>query len=442
MKKLILAALCVATLNANAEIKIVIAHNSDEDATAGFNFDTVPSPSTNHLARNASFRLIDGTVDENSGGLDKLHDGQWPDEADQPDDNFFLAAGSSSGRLVVDLGHAADIRQINTYSRHTGTRAPHVYKLYASTGEGTNFDSAPKAGIAPESCGWKLVGSVDTRTKFGGDGGQYGVSITSTENEMAQTRYLLFDLAVTEQDDDFGNTFYSEIDVRDTPGTPAKAPGHENEFSFQTADGKCTITINTAKAPELKEWAQTKLEPALTEWYPKITAELPSDGYTAPDHFKVTLKPMDGVAYTAGKNVTANSEWLEKELNGEAVGALIHEAVHVVQQYPGDRKIPGWMVEGIPDYIRWFQFDADKHGADAVWMHKRGKNFSPHYYDSYRVTANFLDWVSRKYDKDIVREMNAAMRGHKYDESLWKKYTGKTLSDLGDEWRKECLSPG
>jgi hypothetical protein len=165
-------------------------------------------------------------------------------------------------------------------------------------------------------------------------------------------------------------------------------------------------------------------------------AELPSEGYIAPDHFKVTLKPMKGVAYTSGKSVTANSDWLEKELDGEAVGSLIHEEVHVVQQYHSGNT-PGWMVEGIPDYIRWFQFDADKHGADMVWMKKRGKTFSPHYNDSYRVSANFLDWVSRKYDHDIVSQMNAAMRAGNYDETLWKKFTGKDLAGLGGEWKKE-----
>jgi hypothetical protein len=72
-----------------------------------------------------------------------------------------------------------------------------------------------------------------------------------------------------------------------------------------------------------------------------------------------------------------------------------------------------------------------------IWFRKHGKNFSPHYNDSYRVTANFLNWVTEKYDKDIVPQMNAAMRDGKYDESLWQKYTGKPLTELGDEWEKE-----
>jgi predicted alpha-1,2-mannosidase len=209
-----------------------------------------------------------------------------------------------------------------------------------------------------------------------------------------------------------------------------------DEFHFKTADGQCEITINTAAATNLTEWADTKLASTLAEWYPKITALLPSDGYTAPAHFAITIKPMDGVAYTAGRNVVANSTWLAHELKGEAVGSLVHEAVHVVQQFHS-RHNPGWLVEGSADYVRWFKYEPQSHGADMTWFRRHGKNFSPHYNDSYRITANFLNWVSEKYDKDIVTQMNVAMREGKYDESLWQKYTGKPLSELGAEWEKE-----
>jgi len=72
-----------------------------------------------------------------------------------------------------------------------------------------------------------------------------------------------------------------------------------------------------------------------------------------------------------------------------------------------------------------------------VWFRKHGKNFSPKYDDSYRITANFLNWASEKYDKDIVGQLNAAMREGKYDEDLWRQFTGRTLQDLGAEWKRE-----
>jgi Peptidase of plants and bacteria len=110
--------------------------------------------------------------------------------------------------------------------------------------------------------------------------------------------------------------------------------------------------------------------------------------------------------------------------------------VHVVQQYH-NAAAPGWLVEGMADYIRWFKYEPQSHGADLIWMRHQGKGFSPHYNDSYRVTANFLNWVSNKFDKDIVYQINAALREGKYSDDLWVKYTGKTAPKLGDEWSKE-----
>jgi hypothetical protein len=58
------------------------------------------------------------------------------------------------------------------------------------------------------------------------------------------------------------------------------------------------------------------------------------------------------------------------------------------------------------------------------------------YDGNYRITGNFLNWVTGKYDKDIARKLNAAAREGKYNEELWKNYTGKTVRELGDEWKK------
>jgi hypothetical protein len=103
----------------------------------------------------------------------------------------------------------------------------------------------------------------------------------------------------------------------------------------------------------------------------------------------------------------------------------------------GRADAPAWLIEGTADYIRWFKYEPQSHGADIVWMKQRGKKFSPKYDASYRITANFLDWVSKKHDAEIVRKLNAAMRDGKYNEALWEKYTGKPVEKLGAEWRKE-----
>jgi len=422
---------------ARAEVKVTVGHNNNDNAGPSFRFLNVPPPAHKNAASGAKFIIVDGEIDPASGGLEKLNNGQLPTEEDQPDENFFFNAGTKGGRLELDLGSVTGIKQIQTYSWHPAARGPQVYKLYAADGSSTNFNSMPAGGINPENCGWKQIASINTRTNGGDEGGQYGVKISDSDGLIGRYRYLLFEMASTESDDSFGNTFYSEINVIDDRAADEKSDagsGESKPFVLKSVDGKCEITIDSDGAPDLKSWAENDLAPVLAEWYPKLTAFLASDGYKPPTHFSVTLKPVKGVAYTAGTRVVANSDWLKKELKGQAIGALVHEEVHVVQQFHG--RNPGWLVEGSADYMRWFKYEPQSHGADIVWM-KALRHFSPHYNDSYRVTANFLNWVAQKYDSEIVAQMNAAMRSGKYDEDLWKKYTGKTAPELGAEWEKE-----
>ena len=44
--------------------------------------------------------------------------------------------------------------------------------------------------------------------------------------------------------------------------------------------------------------------------------------------------------------------------------------------------------------------------------------------------------MTEKHDKDLVRKLNAAMREGKYKEEIWKELTGKTVEELGQEWKR------
>src|SRR6185295_19698922 len=99
---------------------------------------------------------------------------------------------------------------------------------------------------------------------------------------------------------------------------------------------------------------------------------------------------------------------------------------------PNDTRMPGWLIEGIPDYIRWYLYEPQTKGAEIT-----ARNLARAKYDaSYRVTGNFLNWVSEKYDTNIVVKLNAAGRAGKYSDEVWKTSTGKTAQELGDEWKK------
>jgi hypothetical protein len=421
-----------------AEVKIVVDRNGGDQATGRFQFKNVPAPSRSDAAANAKFTLVDGTRDRNGGDLDALHDGRVAADQDQPDESFFFRQAADGGRIGIDLGALIDIKQVNSYSWHPDTRGPQVFKLYAADGSASDFNAQPKKGVDPEKCGWKLIASVDARPKDGEPGGQYGVSISDSAGPLGKYRHLLLDISRTEDADAFGNTFYTEIDVVDaaapaiavaaSAAVPAAAP------ATAPANGKYDIVIDYSEMPELKDWVEAKLRPTLEKWYPIIVEALPSEGYTAPQRFTVTFrKDMRGVAATGGTRVMCAGDWFKKNLDGEAVGAVVHELVHVAQQYRG-RNNPGWLVEGVADYLRWFQYEPEA-------LRPRPNPARAKYTDSYRVTAAFLNYLSKTLDKDLVKKFNVAMRQGKYTPDLWKQYTGKTVEELWDDYMKTLQKP-
>jgi hypothetical protein len=194
-------------------ISVICGFNPNGSATREFKFKNVPSPVANDAAASAKLTLVDGDLDAGSAELSALIDGRLPSDEDEPGANVFFNAGSSGGRFRMDLGKPIDIAQINSYSWHPNSRGPQLYKLYAAEGSEPQLDLAPKRGTDPATRGWKFIATVSTLPEKGEDGGQYGVSVSDSSGSLGKYRYLLFDCYVTELYDNWGNTFYSEIDV-------------------------------------------------------------------------------------------------------------------------------------------------------------------------------------------------------------------------------------
>ena len=152
----------------------------------------------------------------------------------------------------------------------------------------------------------------------------------------------------------------------------------------------------------------------------------PQRGIRSPRRFSITFrKDKHGVADTSGTRVNCAANWFKEHPDDQ--GAVVHEMVHVVQQYPWRRDNPGWLTEGIADYFRWFVYEpaADRPRPDPD---------TSRYTDGYRVTAAFLDYIVRTKDHDFVVKMNAAMRQGKYRPALWKQWTGDDLDQLWAEY--------
>lgn len=187
--------------------------------------------------------------------------------------------------------------------------------------------------------------------------------------------------------------------------------------------------VDVSDAPEMKEWAE-KAARACEQAYLMINEELKSDGFKPRRVITMELKnDYDGVAATGRGRIVGSVKFFKE--HPDDVGAMIHETVHNVQAYRG-RNAPGWLVEGIADYVRFFKWEPVK---PQPLTRSRAR-----YDGSYRITAAFLAYLVDQHDKEFVRKLNTIIREGKYQEETFKELTGKTLQELGEEW-KSTLKP-
>jgi GNAT superfamily N-acetyltransferase len=182
------------------------------------------------------------------------------------------------------------------------------------------------------------------------------------------------------------------------------------------------FVVDATDAPEMKDWIE-KAARVCERQYQMICEELKSDGFKPRQRVAMALeKDYKGVASTSADNIVGAVRYFKA--HPDDVGAMVHETVHVVQNYRG-RGNPSWLVEGIADYIRFFKYEPGKVGridADRA-----------RYDGSYRQSATFLAYLTDQYDKELVRKINAVMREGKYKEETFKELTGKTRSRT---WRR------
>jgi len=86
------------------------------------------------------------------------------------------------------------------------------------------------------------------------------------------------------------------------------------------------------------------------------------------------------------------------------------------------------LVEGIADHVRFWRYEPGKAGPLNPARAK--------YDASYRTTAAFLAYVTEKYEPKAVTKLNAILRENKYDAGVWKTLTGKSVEELGKEWKE------
>lgn len=221
-----------------------------------------------------------------------------------------------------------------------------------------------------------------------------------------------------EQPQEQQNSAAAESDKQKEPNT--QTPQHP-PASLE----KVTIIIegNVLQQEGIHEWAG-KAGKLVTEWYPKMDVLLQSDGFIPPKEVTLIFRKMDGVAYTAGNVIHISADWIRRQ--PDDFGMVAHELVHIIQSYPRHTG-PGWITEGIADYIRHAHYEPN------VKLPRINPDRAS-YRDAYKTTAGFFIWIEKNYNKEFVKKLNVAMRERTYKDNIFQDLTGKTLDDLWKEY--------
>jgi len=140
---------------------------------------------------------------------------------------------------------------------------------------------------------------------------------------------------------------------------------------------------------------------------------------------------LQGVAGAGGDVVMYSSGYFQQHPGDTDV--VTHEVMHVVQAY-GDQPVPGWLTEGVADYVR------NRYGVDNAAGGWSLGDYSPNQKleGGYRGAGRFLTWLETHGHAGIVRDLDAQARAGTYTEDTWRTLSGKSLPEL---WAAYAAAP-
>ena len=190
------------------------------------------------------------------------------------------------------------------------------------------------------------------------------------------------------------------------------------------------VELDTSAVPHLNKWGE-EAKKLIQEWYPRVNNLIPTKDHKVPKKIILKFKKSaEGIAHATGNTITVMSGWVEK--HPDDIGLVVHEMVHVIQGYPNGN--PGWLVEGIADYLRWAIFQ----GKSPDQFHR--PKVKQGYKQSYQVAAGFLLWLESEISPGIISKLNSSMRKGKYNDDIFKTESKKSLDELWDMYTEKSAA--
>ena len=186
----------------------------------------------------------------------------------------------------------------------------------------------------------------------------------------------------------------------------------------------------------IPEWLAVAVN-VIRDLYPKYDKYLESEGHIPSGAIELRAQSTGPIGWNSSTTIGFNVNYIKPGAAGEKDwGMIAHELVHFVQSYPGGpgTGVPGWITEGIGDYVRHAFFEPEKEMRPV-------NPDRANYTNAYQVSAGFLMWLAEYYDIEIVPKLNVLGRQRTYSDEVFVEYTGKNLDALWAEYVEKILKP-
>ena len=221
------------------------------------------------------------------------------------------------------------------------------------------------------------------------------------------------------------------------------------------------VFLDITEAPDAGDFA-VKTNALLVQWAPKINEALYDSSHPLPFPlivvvFEPTLPVKGAPALATGNQLLVDSNYIH-HMPDDYRAMMIHELTHIIQHYPTITETNRWLVEGIADYVRHKLYERDI--QPTLRLNDGGRlvgytTADPFFYNlqvsgvdltargymhAYTVASNFLFWLEKTKDGQIVHRLNLALAQGQYSPDLFRQYCGKSLDDLWGEFVAQSKS--
>lgn len=217
-------------------------------------------------------------------------------------------------------------------------------------------------------------------------------------------------------------------------GVPITSVPYSNDSNVVDSTRKCATDPQFTYSIDNRSNVSSPVVDAyiaeLTLTFPKISCYLKDNVIPESMHISIQLREFLDTerafaALTSGHTISINAEYIRKVGTGDA-GMLTHELVHVLQGY---RSVPGWITEGMADYLRYLYTP-----ANSTWRLTPPNPATDRPTSGYRTTARFFLWIEKKVRPGFMRQLSLDAASGRYTGTYFEVKLGQSLEALWDQY--------